>query len=78
MLAIFLNSVQYIFLLVGFLAIFASFYMYVRRTGDFNSLFIFWSPRIALTRKEFVVNRIGIATMLVGVLFRMAYYFFYL
>lgn len=78
MLATLLNIVQYVFLLAGFVAIIASFFLYVRRTGDFNSLFIFWSPRIALTRREFFINRTGIVLMLVGVLFRMVYYFFYL
>ena len=78
MLAAILNLMQYVFLAVGFSIIFVSFFMYVRRTGDFNSLFIFWSPRISLTRKEFVINRTGIVVMLVGVLFRMVYYFFYL
>ena len=78
MLAAILNVMQYVFLGAGFLIVFSSFFMYVRRTGDFNSLFIFWSPRISLTRKEFAINRTGIVVMLAGVLFRMVYYFFYL
>ncbi len=78
MLATILSIMQYVFLLAGFLIIFTSFFMYVRRTGDFNSLFIFWSPRISLTRKEFFINRAGIVVMLTGVLLRMVYYFFYL
>jgi hypothetical protein len=65
-------------LLCGLLVVIASFVAYVRRTGDIKAVIFFWQKRLALTPKEFIVNRVGLGLMLFGVVVRLVYHTFFI
>ena len=52
---------------LGALIVLLSFALYIKRTGDFKAVIFFWQKRLELTRQEFVVNRIGLGLMILGV-----------
>ena len=63
---------------LGALIVFLSFVLYIKRTGDFKAVIFFWQRRLELTRQEFVVNRIGLGLMILGVVLRLVYHTFFI
>tara|TARA_E500000081_G_scaffold147676_1_gene172226 strand:+ start:571 stop:807 length:237 start_codon:yes stop_codon:yes gene_type:complete len=63
---------------LGALIVFLSFVLYIKRTGDFKAVIFFWQKRLELTRQEFVVNRIGLGLMILGVVLRLVYHTFFI
>jgi|TARA_X000000950_G_scaffold195005_1_gene234952 hypothetical protein len=63
---------------LGALIVFLSFVLYIKRTGDFKAVIFFWQKRLELTRQEFVVNRIGLGLMILGVVVRLVYHTFFI
>ena len=62
---------------LGVLIVLLSFALYIKRTGDFKAVIFFWQKRLELTRQEFVVNRIGLGLMILGVVLRLVYHTFF-
>ena len=63
---------------LGALIVLLSFALYIKRTGDFKAVIFFWQKRLELTRQEFVVNRIGLGLMILGVVVRLVYNTFFI
>ena len=63
---------------LGALIVFLSFVLFIKRTGDFKAVIFFWQKRLELTRQEFVVNRIGLGLMILGVIVRLVYHTFFI
>ena len=63
---------------LGALIVFLSFVLFIKRTGDFKAVIFFWQKRLELTRQEFVVNRIGLGLMILGVVLRLVYHTFFI
>ncbi|MFZ8871358.1 MAG: hypothetical protein ACO2YC_08085 [Litorivicinaceae bacterium] len=63
---------------LGALIVLLSFAFYIKRTGDFKAVIFFWQKRLELTRQEFVVNRIGLGLMILGVVVRLVYHTFFI
>ena len=63
---------------LGALIVLLSFVLYIKRTGDFKAVIFFWQKRLELTRQEFVVNRIGLGLMILGVVVRLVYHTFFI
>ncbi|MDA8580946.1 hypothetical protein N9K86_02335 [Litoricolaceae bacterium] len=59
---------------LGALIVLLSFAFYIKRTGDYKAVIFFWQKRLELTRQEFVVNRIGLGLMILGVVVRLVYH----
>ena len=59
---------------LGALIVLLSFALYIKRTGDFKGVIFSWQKRLELTRQEFVVNRIGLGLMILGVVVRLVYH----
>ena len=63
---------------LGALIVLLSFALCIKRTGDVNAVIFFWQKRLELTRQEFVVNRIGLGFMILGVVVRLVYHTFFI
>ncbi|MDC0379994.1 hypothetical protein OAM79_05830 [Litorivicinus sp.] len=63
---------------LGALIVLLSFALHIKRTGDFKAVIFFWQKRLELTRQEFVVNRIGLGLMILGVVVRLVYHTFFI
>ena len=63
---------------LGALIVLLSFALYIKRTGDFKAVIFFWQKRLELTHQEFVVNRIGLGLMILGVVVRFVYHTFFI
>ncbi|MDA8631457.1 hypothetical protein N9L29_01990 [Litoricolaceae bacterium] len=63
---------------LGALIVLLSFAFYIKRTGDCKAVIFFWQKRLELTRQEFVVNRIGLGLMILGVVVRLVYHTFFI
>ena len=63
---------------LGALIVLLSFALYIKRTSDFKAVIFFWQKRLELTRQEFVVNRIGLGLMILGVVVRLVYHTFFI
>jgi len=63
---------------LGALIVLLSFAFYLKRTGDYKAVIFFWQKRLELTRQEFVVNRIGLGLMILGVVVRLVYHTFFI
>ncbi|MDC1076574.1 hypothetical protein OAQ35_06380 [Litorivicinus sp.] len=63
---------------LGALIVLLSFTFYIKRTGDYKAVIFFWQKRLELTRQEFVVNRIGLGLMILGVVVRLVYHTFFI
>jgi len=59
----------------GLIVFLVSLAMYAGRTKDFKSLAVFWQPTIEFSKKEFIVNRVGLLMMVVAVMMRVFLYF---
>lgn len=65
-------------LLSGLVVVLASFAIYIRRTRDVKAVIFFWQKRLQLTPQEFIINRIGLGLMILGVLVRLIYHTFFI
>ena len=63
---------------LGALIVLLSFAFYIKRTGDYKAVIFFWQKRLELTRQEFVVNRIGLGLMILGIVVRLVYHTFFI
>lgn len=63
---------------LGALIVLLSFAFYIKRTSDYKAVIFFWQKRLELTRQEFVVNRIGLGLMILGVVVRLVYHTFFI
>lgn len=63
---------------LGALIVLLSFAFYIKRTGDYKAVIFFWQKRLELTRQEFLVNRIGLGLMILGVVVRLVYHTFFI
>ena len=63
---------------LGALIVLLSFAFYIKRTGDYKAVIFFWQKRLELTRQDFVVNRIGLGLMILGVVVRLVYHTFFI
>ncbi|MFP8966719.1 hypothetical protein ACKC9G_09105 [Pokkaliibacter sp. CJK22405] len=60
-----------VFLVSGLVMILMGFSLYGRRTGDWRSLVYFWRPTIAFSAGEYVLYRLGITVMVIGLFARL-------
>lgn len=67
---------EQLLMMVGLGVFLASLILYVLRTSDFKSILIFWQATISFTKREFLINRIGLSMMLVAVIVRFYNHFF--
>ncbi|WP_207060609.1 hypothetical protein [Motiliproteus sp. SC1-56] len=65
-----LDLMEPLFLVLGFLVFLASLTMFIIRTKNIQAVLKFWQADIAFTHKEFVINRIGITIMVMGIVLR--------
>lgn len=65
-----LDIIEPLFIILGFVVFLASLAMFVMRTGDLKAVLMFWQAAIAFSHREFVVNRIGITIMIMGLILR--------
>ncbi|NCW08289.1 MAG: hypothetical protein EBW40_00875 [Gammaproteobacteria bacterium] len=63
---------------IGALIVLVSFALYIKRTGDAKAVISFWQKRLQLTRQEFIVNRLGLGLMVLGVVVRLIYHTFFI
>lgn len=55
---------------IGFAVLAASLVMYLKRTNHYKAVLCFWQAEMALTHREFIVNRIGFVLMFMGIMLR--------
>lgn len=65
-------------LLSGLVVVLVSFAAYIRRTKDVKAVVFFWQKRLQLTPQEFIINRIGLGLMILGVVVRLIYHTFFI
>ena len=65
-------------LVIGALIVLVSFALYINRTGDAKAVIFFWQKRLELTRQEFIINRLGLGLMILGVVVRLIYHTFFI
>jgi len=63
---------------IGALIILVSFALFIKRTGDAKPVIFFWQKRLELTRQEFIINRLGLGLMILGVVVRLIYHTFFI
>ncbi|MGA1206670.1 MAG: hypothetical protein EBS77_02505 [Gammaproteobacteria bacterium] len=61
-------------LLIGLCIVCLSLLRYWRRTGDWKAIAFFWQKRMVLERNEFLINRVGLSLMILGVVIRFVYH----
>lgn len=57
-------------LVIGLLVIVYSLFLFIKRTGDYKAVLLFWQAKLTLNEQEFRLNRMGIGIMLGGILLR--------
>ncbi|OMH28041.1 hypothetical protein [Motiliproteus sp. MSK22-1] len=66
----YLNIVEPVLLILGFLVFVSSIIIYLKRTRNFKSVLMFWQADMAMIHKEFILHRIGIVIMFMGIVLR--------
>ena len=66
----YLDILEPALLIVGFLVFASSIIIYLKRTGNFKSVLMFWQAEMALTPNEFIIQRVGIVIMIMGIVLR--------
>lgn len=66
----YLDLLEPLFLVLGFLVFLTSLALYVSRTKDLGAVLTFWKAGIAFSHREFVINRLGITLMVMGIVLR--------
>ena len=67
----YLDILEPVLLIVGFLVFAFSIVLYLKRTGNVKSVMMFWQAGMSLSHREFTINRIGIIIMFLGVVLRL-------
>lgn len=67
-----LDILETTLLAVGFAVFACSIILYLKRTTDYRAVLMFWQAEMALSHREFIVNRIGIILMFMGIVLRFA------
>ena len=67
---------EQLLMMVGLGVFLVSLILYVLRTSDFKSILIFWQATISFTKREFLINRIGLSMMVLAVIVRFYNHFF--
>ncbi|MBN0985774.1 MULTISPECIES: hypothetical protein [Amphritea] len=67
---------EQLLMMVGLGVFLVSLILYVLRTSDFKSIIIFWQATISFTKREFLINRIGLSMMVLAVIVRFYNHFF--
>ncbi|WP_296057990.1 hypothetical protein [uncultured Amphritea sp.] len=67
---------EQLLMMVGLGVFLVSLILYVLRTSDFKSILVFWQATISFTKREFLINRIGLSMMLLAVIVRFYNHFF--
>ncbi len=57
---------------IGFAVLACSILLYLKRTSDFKAVVMFWQAEMALSHREFIINRIGFIMMFMGIMLRFA------
>lgn len=71
----YLGFLEPILLVLGLVIFLLSLGLYTRRTRDLKSVLIFWQARMQLNHREFILNRVGITIMFMGLMLRFANHF---
>lgn len=71
-----LAVLEQLLMMVGLGVFLVSLILYVLRTRDIKSILVFWQATIAFTKREFMINRIGLSLMLLAVIVRFYNHFF--
>ncbi|RTE65385.1 hypothetical protein EH243_11995 [Amphritea opalescens] len=71
-----LAVLEQLLMMVGFGVFLVSLILYVLRTNDVKSILVFWQATINFTKREFMINRVGLSMMLLAVIVRFCNYFF--
>ncbi len=66
----YLDILEPVMLIVGFLVFFASIVLYLKRTGNYKAVMMFWQADMVLTPGEYKLNRLGISIMILGIVLR--------
>ncbi len=66
----YMDILEPVLLIVGFLVFAFSIVVYLKRTGNIKSVMMFWQADMSLSHNEFILNRIGITIMFMGVVLR--------
>ncbi len=66
----YLDILEPALLIVGFLVFASSIFLYLKRTGNFKAVMMFWQAEMVMKHNEFILNRIGITIMFMGVVLR--------
>ncbi|BBB27920.1 hypothetical protein [Amphritea japonica] len=61
---------EQLLMMVGLGVFVVSLILYVLRTQDLKSVLVFWQATISFTKREFMINRIGLSMMLLAVIVR--------
>ena len=68
----YLDILEPALLSLGFAAMAFSIILFVKRTNDFKAVMMFWQAEMALSHREFVLNRMGFIMMFMGIMLRFA------
>tara|TARA_R110001583_G_scaffold36062_2_gene118983 strand:+ start:105 stop:332 length:228 start_codon:yes stop_codon:yes gene_type:complete len=55
---------------IGFAVLAGSIYLYLKRTSHYKAVLCFWQAEMALNHREFIINRIGLIIMFMGIMLR--------
>jgi len=62
---------EVLLLVIGLLMVLFAYGRYIRRTGDWHGVLVFWRRRLALSVPEFKLQRAGIVVMFLAVALRL-------
>lgn len=71
-----LVMLEQLLMMMGFGVFLVSLILYVLRTRDIKSILVFWQATIKFTKREFMINRVGLSLMLLAVIVRFYSHFF--
>jgi len=71
-----LAVLEQLLMMVGFGVFLVSLILYVLRTSDVKSILVYWQATINFTKREFMINRVGLSMMLLAVIVRFCNHFF--
>ena len=55
---------------IGFAVMAGSIFLYLKRTSHYKAVLCFWQAEMALSHREFIINRIGLIIMFMGIMLR--------
>jgi hypothetical protein len=68
----FLDILEPVLLSMGFAVLAFSIFLYLKRTSHYKAVVMFWQAEMALSHREFILNRIGLIMMFMGIMLRFA------